>query len=181
MAHPNVLVLINEISREFPTFRIRRKADSMLMRWIGLFLFLASLGKNRAFMTDFVTTLGTTVYVPVGWEDYMPTSQCITLRHERVHMRQARKHGMLVFAFLYLFWPVPFFRAAGRRKFEQEAYEESIRALYEYGEDPTNLGYRIRMIGHFTSSEYLYMWTNRADIEKWLETTTSRIIGEKKN
>lgn len=181
MPHPNVIALQNEISREFPDFRIRKKEDSRLMRLVGFLLYVLSFGKNQDFMTKFTTTLGTTIFVSSGWDDLSPVSQCVVLRHERVHMRQAKKYGRLMFSFLYLFWPLPMFRAAWRRRFEQEAYEETIRAVYEYGEDPANYVFRVRMILHFTSSEYLWMWTNEADIEEWFDATVSRIVGEKKN
>lgn len=181
MAKPNFIELQNEISCEFPNFRMRRKEDSRLMKIIGFMLFMLSFGKNRDFMRRFTTTIGNTIYTPEGWETRLPISQCITLRHERVHMRQARQYGRLKFSFLYLFWPVPFIRATWRRRFEQEAYEESIRAMYEYGEDPTNFVFRVRMTAHFTSSEYLWMWTKREDIEEWFDAVVSRTVGAKKN
>jgi hypothetical protein len=181
MPHPNVIALQNEISHEFPDFRLRKKGESTLMRLIGFVLMVMTFGKNRDFMTRFTTTLGNTIFVPDDWEKRLPMSQCITLRHERVHMRQSKKYGRLMFSFLYLFWPLPVFRATWRRRFEQEAYEESIRAMHEYGEDPANYVYRVRMILHFTSSEYFWMWTKESDIEEWFDSTVSRIVGEKKN
>ncbi len=180
MYHPNVIVLWNEISREFPSFRIRPKTSSILMRVINAFLWLTSFGRT-SFMTDFTTTLGTTVYVPTGWDARTPTHQCVVLRHERVHMRQAKKYGFLVFAFLYLFVPVPFFRASYRTRFEKEAYEESLRAGLEYGQDLTGDMYRAGMVGHFTSSEYLFMWTKKEDIEGWFDAALKRTTLEKKN
>lgn len=181
MVKLNVVELQNQISSEFPDFRIREKNDSWLMKAIGFFLFVITFGKNKDFMERFVTTLGSVVYVPAEWANWSPMSQCIVLRHERVHMRQAREHGRLKFSFLYLFWPVPVFRAKWRTRFEQEAYEESIRAMYEYGEDPTNYVFRVRMIMHFTSSEYFWMWTKREDLEEWFDAAVSRTIVAKKN
>lgn len=181
MQFPSLIALQNDISKEFPDFRIRRKADSTLMRWIHWFLLIVSFGKNKSFLTDFVTTIGTTVYVPDSWEDKIPIAQCMILRHELVHMRQAKKYGMFLFSFLYLFWPIPVFRATWRTKFEKEAYEETIRAFYEYGEDPTNLLFRIQMVKHFVSSEYMWMWTDREAVEEWLNATISKVMGAHKN
>ena len=181
MPYPNVIVLQNEISREFPSFRVRKKSESTLMRLIAWVLLVLTFGKNKDFMTRFITTIGTTVYVPDDRDARSPVGQCLILRHERVHMRQAAKYGSLLFSFLYLFWPIPIYRAVYRRKFEQEAYEESLRAMLEYGEDPSNFVVRMRMVMHFTTSEYFWMWTNEKDIEEWFDRTVTKVMNEKKN
>jgi hypothetical protein len=173
---PNIIVLKNEISREFPDFKIRKKSESWLMKAIAFLLLVLTFGKQKSFMTGFITTIGFTVYVPDGWDDYSPKAQAVTLRHERVHMRQARKYGRLLFSFLYLFCWLPVWRAKWRTQFEMEAYEESMRALKDYGEDPANIVYRARTIQHFTSAEYGWMWTDEKLVEKWFDTTVNRIL-----
>jgi hypothetical protein len=181
MAHPNVVFVQNDISLEFPDFKIRAKSESFLMKTVDVVLRIITFNRMKAFMTGFITTMGTTVYVPDNWDELMPTSQCITLRHERVHMRQARKYGRLLFSFLYLFCWLPVWRAHWRTKFEKEAYEESMRALLEYGEDPTNIVFRTRTIQHFTSQQYFWMWTDEAAVAAWFDAAAKRILGEKKN
>lgn len=180
MSSPNVITVLNQISQEFPAFKVRPKAGSALMRAIDIVLKILTFGQMRAFMTGFVTTLGTTVYVPTSWDKLLSTSQCITLRHERVHMRQARAYGQLLFSFLYLFCWFPIWRASWRTRFEQEAYEESIRALLEYGEDPSNIVFRTRTIQHFASAQYLYMWSDEEAVAAWFDAAVRRIKAEPK-
>lgn len=179
--YPNVVVLKNEISREFPDFRLRKKTESAFMRLIGTLLFILTFGKQRSFMTTFTTTVGSTIYVPAGWDDYSPRAQCTILRHERVHLRQAKKYGRFLFSFLYLFCWLPVWRAYWRTKFEMEAYEESIQAMYEYGEDPSNFVFRLRMINHFTTAEYFWAWTDEEAVAAWFDATVSRVTGKNKN
>jgi hypothetical protein len=181
MTHPNVVFTQNEISSEFPDFKVRRKSERTLMKVINVILLVLTFGQQRSFMTGFTTTLGNTVYTSSKWDSFSPIAQILILRHERVHMRQARKHGRFLFSFLYLFCWLPVWRAHWRTKFEQEAYEESMRALLEYGEDPRNIVFRARTIKHFTSAEYFWMWTNEKDVAAWFDAATSRIMGAKKN
>lgn len=176
MEQPNILTLHREIAKEFPNFKIRLKSQSWLMKTINVLLLILTFGRQKTFMTSFVTTLGSTVYVPDSWSSWNPTAQCITLRHERVHMRQSRKYGWLLFSLLYLFCWLPLWRAKWRTKFEMEAYEESMRSLLDYGGDPSNFVYKAKMIRHFTSAEYGWMWTKEKDIEDWFDRTLSRLL-----
>lgn len=123
--------LMAEIRSEFPSFRIYYKRSSRFMRAVELFLRIISFGQIRAFFTEYVTTIGSTVYVPDGWRSMSETNRYIILRHERVHMRQARKWSLPLFAFLYLLVPLPAFFAVCRMRFEMEAYGETMRAVAE--------------------------------------------------
>lgn len=123
--------LMAEIRTEFPSFRVFYKRSSRLMRAIELFLRIISFGQIRTFFTEYVTTIGNTVYVPDGWKSMSETNRYIILRHERVHMRQARRLTLPLFAFLYLLTPLPAFFAIFRAQFEMEAYGETIRAVAE--------------------------------------------------
>ena len=58
-------------------------------------------------------TLGSRVYTPLS-----ELSEA-TLRHERVHVEQWKRHGIVRFAFLYLFYHVKF--GYERNPFEVEA------------------------------------------------------------
>lgn len=173
---PDLVQLNVEILREFPGFSIKYKADSLLMKLINIFLMVVTFGAMRQYMTSFITTLGQTVYVPSDWDSLPATSQAAVLRHERVHMRQARKYSRPLFSFLYLFAYFPVGLAWWRAKFEKEAYEESLRAYHEYGRDIKSPGFRYAMIAHFTTGEYAWMWPWKADIETWYDETVERIL-----
>lgn len=161
--------LHTEIKLEFPTFKVVKKEDSRLMKAIALFLKIITFGQMDAFMTQFITTVGTTVYVTSKWGSMPETSRMAILRHERVHMRQARRHGRLLFSLLYLFVPLPTMFAYYRMKFEKEAYEESLRAYAEYYglEQVRNARFRDDIIKHFTSAEYFWMWPFKKNLENW--------------
>jgi len=170
-------LLVRNIALEFPAFKIVNKSSSAFMKLINFVLLCVSFGQLKGFMTTFTTTIGYTVYVPTDWDTRPEASRAVTLRHERVHMRQCSERGQLAFSFLYLFI-FPIVRAIYRTKFEQEAYAESFRAIYEYyGPEPLQSAQnREHYISHFTGSSYLWMWTKRADIERWYDDTVARIL-----
>lgn len=168
-------IYLKELTRttaEFPRFRVVRKNDSTLMRVISVLLLF-----NKSFMRSYVTTIGNTMWTPTYWRSYSDETRAALLRHERVHLWQQRRYGMLAYAFLYLFWPVPVLFAARRREFEMEAYAEQMRANSEYFgyamlEDEA---YRDSMIDHFTTGEYCWMWVRRSDVERWYDGVVSSI------
>jgi hypothetical protein len=163
-------VLLKETSKEFSGFYIEKKSDSTLMKFIDLFLKIITFGQMKYFMTDFITTIGTTVYTPSNWDICSAGSKMATIRHERIHMRQAAKWGKIIFSLLYIFCPLPGGLSFFRKKFEQEAYEESLRSYLEYyGPSVFTPGLREQIIKHFTTSEYFWMWPWRSSIEKWYD------------
>ena len=157
------------VRSEFPAYKRVKKADSWMMRCIDVFLKIITFGEMKAFLQTFVTTVGTTVYTPEAWDVWAPENRMMILRHERVHMRQAKKYTRPLFTFLYLFFPLPGFLSYFRMKFEREAYEESLRAAAEYFgieaiDNPQTMD---RYVRHFTTSEYFWMWPFRRSHERW--------------
>jgi len=168
--------LLEEVKREFPEFKIVKKTESSLMKAIAAFLRLITFGKMNSFMDKFITTLGQTVYVPSSWDANSPATNAITIRHERVHMRQSRDHGSVKFSLLYLFAYLPIGLAYYRTKFEKEAYEESLRAVHDYyGSKFFTKALKENVVNHFVSAEYLWMWYNRKHIEEWYDVTVEQI------
>ena len=169
--------LLSEIKSEFPQFEIVKKQESKLMKSISLLLKIVSFGKMKTFMESFITTLGEKVYVPTAWDTYSTATKAITLRHERVHMRQAKRTGRIAFSLLYLLVPFPVVFAYFRMKFEKEGYEESLRAYNEYyGPRFFTQGLKDSIVSHFTTSEYIWMWPWKADVERWYDETINKII-----
>lgn len=170
-----------EIREEFPKFKMVHKRDSWLMQVADILLKLVTFWRMKTFMTEYATTLGYTLYVSDYWELRSTTARMIILRHERIHMRQRRRYGVLVFSLLYalVFFPVVF--AYYRAKFEKEAYEETMRAVLEYipgtgGVTLMSERYRRRVVRHFTSAEYLWMWPWRRSIERWYDSTVKTLL-----
>lgn len=174
---PSIASLEADILAEFPAYRVVNKFDSFLMKAINVALLVVTFGQLSSFMTQFVTTIGSTVYVPAGWETKDDVSRCVTLRHERVHMRQSQRLGTFWFRLLYLLAWFPMFFAWYRAKFEMEAYEETIRASHEYGADITDPQLRLRMIAHFTTAQYGWMWPMKNTIERWYDAAVVKVMG----
>ena len=171
--------LLQDIRAEFPDFRMVNKGDSTLMRLIGLALWVLTIGQMKDFMTDFITVIGSTVYVPDGWMTRSSEQdRIVILRHERVHMRQRRRYTLPLFAFLYLFFPLPMGLSYFRARFEWEAYEETLRAVHEL-RGPELLkkeAFKENMISHFTTAQYAWMWPFRSSVEKWYDEAVQKIL-----
>lgn len=175
----SVAEYVVELRREFPDFRILPKSGSRLMRAIGLFLRIVSFGQMKSFMSTYHTTLGTTVYTAEVWDSRSEIDKVVTLRHEAVHMRQARRLGTVWFSFLYLFAWFPVGLARKRADFEMEAYEETLRAVAQL-RGPMAIAKvdRERIIRHFTSADYLWAWPFRKSIEAWYDQAVRKVLIE---
>ena len=123
--------LLEEIRREFPRFAIVPKRQSALQRAIGVALLVVTAGGQRSYMTRYHTVLFGRLYVPDSWDAMGDDDRYILLRHERVHLRQRRRMGDPLMAFVYLVPFLPLFLAWGRARIEWEAYVETIRATAE--------------------------------------------------
>lgn len=171
--------LLLEIKSEFPGFDVIKKSSSGLMKAIDMCLKILSFGQMKTFMSYFITTLGEKVYVPDDWDTYSTATKAITLRHERVHMRQAKKFGRFAFSLLYMLFPLPVLFAYFRTKFEKEGYEESLRAYNEYyGSKFFTPALKESIVRHFTTSEYIWMWPWRSKIEQWYDAVVDEIINK---
>ena len=169
----------NELQKRHPGFKIVKKRDSPLMKTVNVLLMIITFGRMRSFMSDYVTTIGKTVYVTEHWDSNPALVNAATLRHEGVHIAQAEREGMVFYALKYLFWLLPAGLSRSRRDYEMEAYEESIRAHVEYFgiEFVEREEYKSRMISQFTSSSYMWMWPFKKSIESWF----NKIIVDVKN
>jgi hypothetical protein len=172
--------LIRDIREEFPKFKIVQKEDSTFMKTLDVCLKLITFWQMKTFMTRFTTTIGYTIYVPDTWITRAEKPRLIILRHERVHMRQRKTRGWLLFNFAYLFWIFPTVIAHGRMRLERTAYAESMRAKAEYyGIDVLSRPeIRDHTISHFTTAEYFWMWPWRKGLEKWYDETVAKIERE---
>ncbi len=169
--------LLEELSREFPRFRLVRKPDSRTQRIIHYGLIGLTFGQMRDYLDNYHTTVGQTVYVTGDWANRDPDSRYITLRHERVHMRQFRRFTLLGMAVLYLLVPLPIGLAYFRARFEKEAYAESMRAACElHGRDHIEADrYRERILRQFCGPSYLWMWPFRGHLNRWYDSILAEI------
>lgn len=169
--------LVMAITKEYPEFELRPKSSSALMKVINVILKVITFGLMKNFMSDFTTTIGYVVYTPTAWDGWSERGKIAILRHERVHMKQRKEKGGFWFSVSYLLLPFPILWAYYRMKYEMEAYEESMRVLWEYqGERAFTADYRFRMVRHFTTAEYFWTWPWRKRIECWYDGFVKRIV-----
>lgn len=169
--------LVTEIEREFPGFRMVRKDASYLQRAIHHALVLLTLGGMRRYLHGYQTTMGKTVYVTPDWDERDASERYITLRHERVHLRQFRRYTLLGMSVLYLLLPLPMGLAWFRARLEWEAYEETMRAAVEvYGlAHVCEPGFRERIIEQFVGPSYGWMWPFKRHVHAWYDGALGRL------
>lgn len=162
---------LGEIRTEFPRFRIVPKAESRLSRLIDVALKAITLGRQSRFLTDYHTVLGETLYVPPGWSQAAPLDRAITLRHERVHLRQRRRLTTVGMALVYLLPILPLGLAYGRARLEWAAYRETILATAELKglAAARSPALRRRIVEQFTSAAYGWMWPFPWVVRRWID------------
>jgi hypothetical protein len=168
---------IDEMVREFPGFRLVSKRESPLSKLIDVALKVLTFGGQRDYMTHYHTVLGNTLYTPASWDDTSDLDRLITLRHERVHLRQRRRLTFPLMAFLYL---IPFFPvglAYGRARLEWEAYEETLSATAELRGVGAlrSIDLREHIVKRFTGADYGWMWPFRSVVERWYDGAVKNI------
>ena len=161
--------LVREIRAEFPTFEIRYKRVSRLQRAIHLILALLTLGGQRVYMTRYHTVLFGKLWVPDAWDTMSDLDRYVLLCHERVHLRQRRRMGDVVMAFVYLVPFFPLFLAYGRARIEWEAYVETLRATAEVHGLPAAEALRPTLIARFTGPDYGWMWPFPRAVDRWFD------------
>lgn len=162
---------VEAIRQEFPNFRIVDKRRDRLSRAIDIALKLVTFGGQREYLTHYHTVIGDTLYVPSAWSQTPDLQRVIVLRHERVHLRQRRRYGLPLMAFLYL---VPFFPlglAYGRARLEWEAYAETLRATAELEGLPRAASAELRqqIVARFTGPDYGFMWPFPRQVNRWYD------------
>jgi hypothetical protein len=169
---------IDEIKNEFPSFRIRKKRDSLLQRAIHVALAVITLGGQRVYLTRYHTVLFGTLWVPDAWDKMSDADQYILLRHERVHLRQRKRMGDLWMSFVYLMPFFPLFFAWGRARIEWEAYAETIRATAEVLGIDAAASLRPHIVKRFTGPEYGWMWPFPKAVNRWFDEALADVRAE---
>ena len=168
---------IEEVRAEFPDFKIVPKAGDSFSKLIDTALRVVTLGGQRNYLTHYHTVIGYTLYVPSSWNEGTDVDRLILLRHERVHMRQRRRYGMVVMAFIYLIPLFPLGLAYGRARLEWEAYEETLRATAEHLgiEVARSPDLRAKLVERFTGPDYGWMWPFPKTVGRWIDGALDQI------
>lgn len=162
--------IVDEIRAEFPRVRIVPKHESRLMR-LAFNLGLMRLWCPR-FMETYTTVFGSTIAMP-AWL-IGTTSGARVLRHERVHLRDARSWPVL-FHLSYVLLPIgPSFRAL----WELRAYRETLRCELE-ATGRISDGTLAFVASQFTGSSYLWMWPFPGHIRSLLARMRDELLLER--
>lgn len=170
--------LLREIEAEFPNFRLAEKEGNRLSSVLHVLLMVITLGGQHSYLYSYHTVLGDTLYLAKSWHSMSDISRVILLRHERVHLRQKQRYGMIGFSLLYL---VPFFPiglAYFRARLEWEAYVETLVARHEYfGRDALidELNKR-ELLRRFTGPDYGFMWPFPGVVGRWYDRAIEEIL-----
>jgi hypothetical protein len=163
---------------EFPRFAVVPKHESALQRAIGVALAIVTFGGQRHYMTRYHTVLFGKLYVPDVWAQTDDDARYILLRHEHVHLRQRRRMGDLVMAFVYLVPFFPLFLAWGRARIEWEAYVETIRATAEvHGMDAAR-ALEGEIVRRYVGPDYGWMWPFPGAIRGWFREVIADLEAE---
>ncbi len=176
----DLTTIVEEIREEFPRFRIVYKRHDGLSMFLDVILRVITFGSQREYMTRYHTVLGNTLYVPESWDHTPDLDRIITLRHERVHLRQRQRYGDILMAVIYLLPIFPLGLAYGRARIEWEAYAETIRATAELrghaaARDPL---LRQHIVRQFVSGAYGWMWPFPATIAKWYDEVLAQLSAD---
>jgi len=195
--------LVTNATKYFPDLKIKYKNTSTFMKILGKILFF-----NPEFMTDYITTIGSTVYFPS--EDFVsqqPFSASIVLLHELTHVYDSKRLTKPLFMISYLFpqilslvflpliflcWKIflPLFLLSllplpsyGRMYFERRGYFVSLYAMNTMG---IKYNYNSKLISgqdyfssEFTSGEYYWMWVFSSIKTQFINTVNNIIAGNK--
>lgn len=153
------------------------KEQSLLCRVIDRILKLISFGKMNSFMTDYVTTIGNTIYVPANWSSWPKQTQEEIVSHEMVHVEQQKRHGAFLFACMYLFLPFPIFFAKWRLEFEMEAYAQTCLHKFQ-NSGPVRRATIDWIVEQMTGPSYLWTWLSPKEVEALLRKKVQAITSQ---
>jgi hypothetical protein len=172
--------LIDAIVVEFPEFRIVPKDGNAFSRLIDVSLRVVTAGSMRRYMTHYHTVIGYTLYVAGIWRDMSDVARVVLLRHELVHLRQRRRYGFALFAFLYLVPWFPLGLAYGRARLEWEAYRETLAATLEFGGPSalTQPSLRDEIVRRYVSGDYGWMWPFPSAVGRWFDEAVAELLAK---
>ena len=168
---------VADLAVEFPRLRFIHKPSDPLSRLIDGALRVLTLGGQSRYLSHYVTTLGSRIYLPDGWETRSDADRYVTLRHEAVHLRQFRRYGFVLMSFLYLIPVLPMGLAWGRAVLEWEAYRETLVAVAEVSgrEAASDPAFHERIVRQFTGAAYGWMWPFPEQIRRWIRQTVEEL------
>ena len=169
--------LLTEMRASVPPVRLRPKSASGVQTFIDRALRVLTLGGQNRYLTQYVTTLGTTVWVPSTWDEWPYRARYKVLRHELVHVRQFARYTWPGMVLLYGFFPLPAGLAWGRACLEWEAYAETLAVEAELDgiEAARAPGLHDEIVRRFTGPDYGWMWPFEGWVRRRIAETLTAI------
>ena len=160
--------------------RVVRKSEHWHQRAAAKLLWLVTFGGQRTYLSNYVTTLGHTIYVPDDWDAWHPDHAWQVLRHELVHVRQFERLGWLGMILVYGFFPLPAGLAWGRARLEWEGYRETLRAVAESEGIAAARAPELHrhIVARFTGPDYGWMWPFPGTIRRWFREVIADLEAE---
>lgn len=169
--------LLGDLARSVPPVTLRAKSGSRLQRCIDRALRVLTLGGQDRYLTEYVTTLGSTVWMPATWESWSYRSRYKVLRHELVHVRQFERYTWAGMVLLYGFFPLPAGLAWGRAVLEWEAYAVTLEVEAELDgiEAARDPALHAEIVRRFTGPDYGWMWPFEGWVRRRIAETLTAI------
>jgi hypothetical protein len=165
--------LVEDLERE--GVRLLQKDRVWHQRAIHRLLAIVTLGAQSHYLDAYVTTIGSSIFLPPDFASRPLADRYATLRHEAVHLEQFRRWGFLPMAIAYLLLPFPVGLAWCRMRLERAAYEESIRVHHHLGGRAATDRLRTHVIRQFTSGSYGWMWPFPRAVARWYDGFVARL------
>lgn len=171
MNEPQYAAYLEELRGRFPRLKLVDKVDSPMCKAIDAVLRVVTMGGQSTFMTRYVTTIGSRIYLPTEWPQRSPVDRYCVMRHEAVHLEQFRRYGLIGMTLLYVLVPIPLGFAGGRAWLEWEAYKETVRVTWDvHGpEAARSPGFRDEIVRRFTGPDYGWMWLRGTTVDNALQ------------
>lgn len=168
--------LWKKVEMLYPGSKIRTK-DHWFPKMLNVLLLIITFGQYKGFLTDYVTHIGKTMWVPVFWNDFWtPQSKYGIIMHEFMgHGYQSKKYTPFFYGIAYLFLPFFIGLAYCRYRFERQAYALSMAvAYYQYGD--LRLGHiKSFVLQQLTGGAYLFAWPFKSAVMNYLNEQEKKI------
>jgi hypothetical protein len=150
--------LIARIHEEIPGFKVAYKDDPPAsMPWSHRVIHAIAQRLVPRYSSSFTTVLAPVVYLPSSSRDAYaeaPSRWYETMRHELIHLRDARDHPVWM-ALSYVLFPLPL-GLTWRAYWELRGYTQTMLVRYERGL-PLDGDFSDRLISIFCGRDYLFM------------------------
>lgn len=154
----------------------------LFWRVLNVLVIIVTFGRNRTFLTNYVTTIGPWIAFPIGWN---PADFPDILAHEEHHVERQFKRlglgsaivGIIPAGIAYLCLPLPIGLAWCRWAMERSAYVAGWAVELAGLEGDVRAARRAQLIDHgvrmMTTGAYGWAWPFPRAVRRWFEEHTS--------